>query len=211
MGFISLQPNQTFHGDLVKRVVICPLCWLVVANFRAAIYAFPSVVVIACWIHHGSVMFSQAVGRITNHHLRAGVGIIWRDVNSQDVLFVVVHVTVISTLVFPLGSIHVTRPRKYCSSKPFSNASLVCWDCDQGMMKVMWCWTLLAQVDLESAARETEKRPEWRVRKAPGNIVYSFIWISKKRCVRTYRQKWGQDTQEMCLKIYCGFQETRMK
>ena len=89
MPLISLQPNQTFHGDLVKRVVIRPLCWLVVANLRTAISASPSVVSIAGGTHRGSIAFHQAVGRVTDHHLRAGAGIIQRDVNPQDVLPVV--------------------------------------------------------------------------------------------------------------------------
>ena len=89
MCFISLQPNQTFHSDLVKRVVIRPLRRLVMANLRAAIFAIPSVVVIVGKIHHGSVAFPQAAGRVADHHLRAGTRIVAWDVNPQYVLSVV--------------------------------------------------------------------------------------------------------------------------
>ena len=89
MSFISLQPNQTFHGHLVQRVVICPLCWLVMANLRAAIFASPSVVVIICKIHRGPEAVHQARGRVANDHLRAWIREVDWNVNPQGVLSVV--------------------------------------------------------------------------------------------------------------------------
>ena len=88
MCLITLQPNQTFHGDLVQCVVIFPLCWLVMANFCATIFALPSMVVTVCCIHHFTAALFQAIGRTANHHFRTGIGKITREVNPQGILFV---------------------------------------------------------------------------------------------------------------------------
>ena len=89
MSLISLQPNQTFHYDLIQRVVVCPLSRFVMANLRAAIFVLPSVVVIVGWIHHDSAAFYQAIRRVADHHLRTGIRIVVRYVNPQCVLSVV--------------------------------------------------------------------------------------------------------------------------
>ena len=59
------------------------------ANLRAAIFASPSVVVIVCKIHRGPVTFHQAMGRVGNDHLRAGIREVDWNVNPQGVLSVV--------------------------------------------------------------------------------------------------------------------------
>ena len=58
------------------------------ANLRAAIFAVPSVVVIVGEIHHGPMAFHQAMGRVANDHLRAGIREVGWNVNPQGVLCV---------------------------------------------------------------------------------------------------------------------------
>ena len=58
-------------------------------NFRAAIFASPSVVVIASKTHLRSVSLTQATRWVAYHHFRAATGKIGRDVNPQCVLLVI--------------------------------------------------------------------------------------------------------------------------
>ena len=58
-------------------------------NFRAAIFASPSVVAIASKTHLRSVSFTQATRWAAYHHFRAAIGKIGRDVNPQCVLLVI--------------------------------------------------------------------------------------------------------------------------
>ena len=57
-------------------------------NLRAAIFASPSVVVIAWKIHCGPVAFHQAMRRVANDHLRAWIREVGWNVNPQGVLSV---------------------------------------------------------------------------------------------------------------------------
>lgn len=89
MRLIGFQPNQAFHGHLVKRVVVCPCGRFVMTNFRAAIFAPPGMVVIAPITHLRSVSLTQATRWATHHHFRARTRKIRGDVNPQCVLLVI--------------------------------------------------------------------------------------------------------------------------
>ena len=110
---ISLQPNQAFHSHLIKRIVIPPLSWSVMANLRTAISASLGVIVTAPTIHHRPIAFPQAAGRVDNHHFRARG---WdNQTGCKSVRCTLCHWCMLlgpRFSYFPFGSIHVTRSRK---------------------------------------------------------------------------------------------------
>ena len=89
MRLVSLQPYQSLHDHLVQCVVIPPQIWSEMADLSAAISASISVVVSVSTIHQISILLPQITRRRTHYHFRTGAGIIWRQVHSECVLFVV--------------------------------------------------------------------------------------------------------------------------
>ena len=92
MRLISLQPYQALHDHLVQCVIILPQTSIEVADLSAAISASISVIISACIIHLSSILLSQVRSKKRwgfHYHIRTGAGIIWRQVHSECVLFVV--------------------------------------------------------------------------------------------------------------------------
>ena len=89
MRLISLQPYQSLHDHLVQCVIIPLQRWSEMADLSAAISASISVVVSVSTIHQFAIPLPQVTRRRTHYHFRTGAGIIWRQVHSECVLFVV--------------------------------------------------------------------------------------------------------------------------